>query len=174
MVFSFLVRNRYEPDDDPARWPGWLPDRADRDPYADYPARFDEPPDAARSAGLRRLSRLTWRATQLGALATVGFATLFARSAPAQTVSSPPHPTPSVTTVSASPSPSPTPVKTHRRHHHHHHHMAAPSTAPSSAAAPSSAPAPTLAPPTTAPAPPPSPAPSPVQTTSSPSPHGGG
>src|SRR6516164_11717790 len=95
---SFLMRDRYPHPLDPA-----------------------EPLDAARSAGLRRLSQLTWRATQLGALATVGFATLFARTAPAQTVSSPPHPTPSVTTASPSPSPSPTPVKTHRRHHHHHH-----------------------------------------------------
>src|SRR5580700_5688762 len=44
-----------------------------------------EPPGAARSAGLRRLSRLTWRATQLSAVTAVGFATLFARTAPAQT-----------------------------------------------------------------------------------------
>jgi len=43
------------------------------------------PPGAARSAGLRRLSRLTWRATQLSAVTVVGFATLFARTAPAQT-----------------------------------------------------------------------------------------
>ena len=38
---------------------------------------YDPDPDQtgqARSHGLRRLSRLTWRATQLGALATVGFA----------------------------------------------------------------------------------------------------
>ena len=45
----------------------------------------EEPPGAARSAGLRRLSRLTWRATELSAVAAVGFATLFARTAPAQT-----------------------------------------------------------------------------------------
>jgi len=41
----------------------------------------------ARSHGLRCLSRLTWRATQLSALATVGFAVLFARTAPAATMS---------------------------------------------------------------------------------------
>ena len=44
-----------------------------------------EQPGAARTAGLRRLSRLTWRATQLSAVTAVGFATLFARTAPAQT-----------------------------------------------------------------------------------------
>ena len=45
----------------------------------------EEPPGAARSAGLRRLSLLTWRATQLSAVTAVGFATLFARTAPPQT-----------------------------------------------------------------------------------------
>ena len=174
MVFSFLVRDRYEPPSDPVRWSPLPQDPADGDRYFDQHARPGEQPDAARSAGLRRLSRLTWRATQLGALATVGFATLFARSAPAQTVVSQPRPTPSVT--AHSPSPSPSPAKTHRRHRHHRHHQASPSAAPSAAAAPSSAaPAPTLAPPTTAPAPPPpSPTPNPVHTTSSPSHHGGG
>src|SRR5690349_16159238 len=48
---------------------------------SEFPA---EPPGAARAAGLRRLSRLTWRATQLSAVAAVGFAALFARTAPAQ------------------------------------------------------------------------------------------
>ena len=47
-----------------------------------------DPSGQARSHGLRRLSRLTWRATQLGAMATVGFAVLFARTAPAATVGS--------------------------------------------------------------------------------------
>ena len=42
---------------------------------------------AARSAGLRRLSQLTWRVTQLSAVTAVGFATLFARNAPAQPAS---------------------------------------------------------------------------------------
>src|SRR5215468_12722602 len=49
-----------------------------RDSYQDSPAQ-------ARDAGLHRLGRLTWRITQLGALATVGFAVVFARSAPAKT-----------------------------------------------------------------------------------------
>ena len=45
-----------------------------RDSYEDSPA-------GTREAGLRRLGRLTWRTTQLGALATVGFAIVFARTA---------------------------------------------------------------------------------------------
>ena len=45
-----------------------------RDNYEDSPAE-------ARELGLRRLSRLTWRTAQLGALATVGFAIVFARTA---------------------------------------------------------------------------------------------
>src|SRR5262252_6750191 len=49
-----------------------------RDSYQDSPAQ-------ARDAGLHRLGRLTWRITQLGALASVGFAVVFARSAPAKT-----------------------------------------------------------------------------------------
>ena len=170
MVFSFLVRNHYDPSNEPAPWSPFGQDRTAGDAYLDQATRFDEPAGAARAAGLRRLSRLTWRATQLGALATVGFATLFARTAPAATVTAPPHPTPSVKVSSRSPSPSPSPTKTHHRRHHRHHR-------PRAAPAPSSpgAPAPTLAPPTTPPAPPPpSPKPSPAHTKSSPSHHGGG
>src|SRR5579871_1710221 len=44
-----------------------------------------DPAGQARSSGLRRLSRLTWRAAQLGTMATVGFAVVFARTAPAAT-----------------------------------------------------------------------------------------
>ena len=130
-----------------------------------------DPPGQARSHGLRRLSRLTWRTTQLGALATVGFAVLFARTAPAATVSG--HTAPkAAATPSASPSPSPSPSPTPSVHRHRHHRRHKPAAAPASAAAP--APSQSLAPPTTPPAPPPpSPKPSPVQTTSSPS-HGGG
>jgi hypothetical protein len=83
------MRDRYEPHNEPALWSPFPQERAG-DPYTDHRTGWDEPPDAVRSAGLRRLSRLTWRATQLGAIATVGFATLFARAAPAQTVSSQP------------------------------------------------------------------------------------
>ncbi|HEV2372586.1 MAG TPA: hypothetical protein VGS19_10480 [Streptosporangiaceae bacterium] len=118
----------------------------------------------ARSAGLRRLSKLTWRATQLGAIATVGFATVFARTAPTQTVASQPSAKPAVRTPA--PSPSPAPTKVHRRHHRHHH-VATP-VAPST---PIPSAAPSLAPPTAPPAP--APSPTPVHTTSSPS-HGGG
>jgi len=135
-----------------------------------------DPAGEVRSRGLSRLSRLTWRASQLGVLATVGFAAVFARTAPADTVSSQPPPKatvkPSVPAASARPSPSPSP----RRHRHHHHHQkpaaAAPGAGGPSSAAP--APSPSLAPPSTPPAPPASPTPSPVHTTSSPSPGGGG
>jgi len=54
----------------------------------EFPAAQPGPPvqpGEVRAAGLRRLSRLTWRATQLSALTAVGVATLFARTAPAQT-----------------------------------------------------------------------------------------
>jgi len=50
---------------------------------AEFPG--EQQPGAARTSGLRRLSRLTWRATQLSAVTAVGLATLFARTAPAQT-----------------------------------------------------------------------------------------
>lgn len=153
-------------DQHPTPWSPFPPGRPDDGEYWDYPTRPGEPPDGTRSDGLRRLSRLTWRATQLGALATVGFAALFARTAPAATV--PGHPAPKVTVKASTPAPSPTPSRTPHRHRHHHHKPAAgPAPAPGPAA-----PSPTLAAPTTPPAPPP-PAPSPVHTTSSPS-HGGG
>lgn len=45
---------------------------------------YQDSPGQARDASVRRLGRLTWRATQLGALATAGFAVVFARNAPAQ------------------------------------------------------------------------------------------
>jgi hypothetical protein len=164
------MRDRYEPRNDPVPWSPFPPDRAARDPYLDW----DDPPTEVRAAGLRRLSRLTWRATQLGAIATVGFATLFARTAPAQTVSTPAA-KPTVKASTAAPSPSPSPAKTHRRHHHRHHHPRPVAAAP--APAPSSAGGPAPAPPTTAPAapnpPPPSAAPSPSHTSSGGS-HGGG
>lgn len=140
------------------------------------------PPTAARSAGLRRLSRLTWRATQLSAVTAVGFATLFARTAPAQTADQ------ATTVPSAEPSASasspgtPSPSASHR--HHPVGRKSAPGARPtaqpgqaaspsgsgspspspskssspsSSSASPggskSSSPSPTLAPPSSAPAP---------------------
>jgi hypothetical protein len=153
------MRDRHEP-------PGGPYDEGDWD--LDYTIPFDGAPagpaDDLRRQGLRRLSKLTWRATQLSAVAAVGFAALFAHAAHAQTVSTPAPAKPTARPTTASPTPSPSP--THKKKHHHHH-KAAPTAAPAAPTAPASA-APTLAPPTTAPAPPPpSPAPSPVQTHSS-------
>jgi hypothetical protein len=85
---------------------------------AGYDYDYD-PSGQARSHGLRRLSRLIWRATQLGALATVGFAVLFARTAPAATGSSHPPAPKAATKPSASPTPSPSPSPAPRRHRHH-------------------------------------------------------
>ena len=55
--------------------------------------RYDESPKGAREESLRRVSRLTWRTSQLGVLATVGFAVVFARTAPAPAASVHPAPT---------------------------------------------------------------------------------
>lgn len=172
-----LMRDRYEPPTQPGGPGGpWEPMRPQpparrrADPYDDFAARIDEAAGETRAAGLRRLSKLTWRAIQLSALATVGFVTLFARSAPAQTVTSQVRPAPSVKAATASPSPSPT-----RKKKNHHPKPRSPSVSSTPGTAPPAAPAPspTLAPPATAPAaPPPAPTPAPVQTTSSGS-HGG-
>jgi hypothetical protein len=162
------MRDRYEPSTDPEPWPTVLPAypawRAgeeyagpDWDPY--YPAEFGGPGDEARHQGLRRLSRLTWQATGLSAVAAVGFAAVFASSARAQAPApAPARPISGPATASGTPSPGPT----HKHHKHHkghkkRHHEAGPTTAPDTPApaAPAAAPSPTLAPPTTAPAPPP-------------------
>jgi len=160
------MRDRYQPPTDPVPWPARQPARrAGRPPatqswYPDYPAGYDEPAGAARSQGLRRLSKLTWRATQLSAVTAVGLAALFAHTAHSDA----PHTAATVrpTTRPAVP-PSPSPSATHKHHHHHHHHGAAAAAAsPAGGAAAggaAAAPSPTLAPPTTAPAPPPTPAP---------------
>src|SRR5580765_8518581 len=71
-------------------------------------------PEAARAAGLRRLSRLTWRATQLSAITAVGFAALFARTAPAQNTTSDGTAAPAVSSSSAA-APASAPGKTHRK-----------------------------------------------------------
>ena len=63
----------------------------------------EEQPGAARAAGLRRLSRLTWRTAQQSAVAAVGFATLFARTAPAQSAASDSTAASARTTVPAPP-----------------------------------------------------------------------
>src|SRR6266568_1927872 len=56
--------------------------------YQGYPNRYGEPVGEARAGRLRRLSKLTWRATQLSVVSAVGFAAFFAHSAPATTVTS--------------------------------------------------------------------------------------
>lgn len=188
------MRDRNGPPTSPLSWPAVPPayrgqaegdvyDSRDWDP--DYGTLFDEPAGEARRQGLRRLSRLTWRATQLSAISAVGFAALFGHTAHAQTVSTPAPAKPSVKPVSASPAPSPRPA--HKKKHHHKAPAAANpgsqagsgssvssgSSGSSSSGAGSSAGAPaTLAPPTTAPAPAP-PGPAPTQTTSSGSTGGG-
>jgi hypothetical protein len=173
------MRDRYESPTDPAPWPAVPPEypawRAaekytgpDWDPY--YAAEFDGPADEARHQGLRRLSRLTWQATGLSAVAAVGFAAVFASSAHAQTPApAPAKPIPGPATASGTPSPGPT----HKHHKHHrghkrHHHEAGPNTASDTPAPAAPAAAPTLAPPTTAPAPPtPSSAPPPTNSSGS-------
>ncbi|HEY8047082.1 MAG TPA: hypothetical protein VIF35_22675 [Streptosporangiaceae bacterium] len=176
------MRDRYPPDGPDQEWPDISPPRHQLPP--DPTLRFDRPagdrrppgPDGgSRADGLRRLSRLTWRATQLSAIAAAAFAVLFARSAPAHSASSQTAVRPSTAaTPTASPTPTPTPTHTHRAARKPKRHKAPPSTPPSSAAAqPASAPppSPTLAPPSTPPAP--APTPSPVQSTSSGSTGGG-
>ena len=56
---------------------GW----ADFDPYAGYPIWPGHPGYAARNAGLRRISKLSWRAAEVSAVIAVGFVALFARTA---------------------------------------------------------------------------------------------
>jgi hypothetical protein len=148
-----------------------------RDSYEDSPA-------GTREAGLRRLSRLTWRTTQLGALATVGFAVVFARTASAPAANIQPAPA-----ESAKPTASPHATAQHGKKPRRaaSTHPATQSAQPGAqqttqaaaqpgpqptTAAPAPAPTRTLAPPTTAPAPAPSTA-SPVPTVTSTT-HGGG
>jgi hypothetical protein len=177
------MRPSHQPPDEPVPWTAILPVQ---EPGTPRPAPW---PDAAgpagrqRTAGLHHVARLTWRASQLGALAAVGFATVFARTAPAQTVSSQGAPAPGTRPATAAPSPS----RAHRPHaahhprarHRHRHHAAAlppapPPPTPAAAAGAAAAPTPTLAPPTTAPAPAPtSAAPAPTPTISTHSVHGG-
>jgi hypothetical protein len=161
------MRNSYEPPTDPEPWPAIgpaYPARDAADPQAgydwdpDYLARSDGPADEARDQGLRRLSMLTVHATGLSVVTAIGFATVFATTAHAQTgtaVTAKPSPGP----ATASGTPSPGPTHKHHKHHKKRHHEAGPTTAPDTPApaapAPAPAPTPTLAPPTTAPAPPP-------------------
>jgi hypothetical protein len=171
------MRYRYGPED-PEPWSAFEPAQRPGDRLADYPTNpdyptdpdyltwLDEPADAARTKGLRHLSRLTFCAAQLSTAAAVGFAALFAHTAHTQAVASPapvrtspartsPARTSPARTSPASPAPagrSPSPAS------------ASTGSANNSGTAP--APARTLAPPTTPPAAPP-PSPAPVQTTTS-------
>jgi hypothetical protein len=158
------MRGNYDSPTDPVAYQARRPEPAPGPPspvdgwYPPYPPRYYDPIGEERSAGLRRLSKLTWRATQLSAVATVGFAALFAHTAhsyAASTTATLKH------TAKPTTSPSPTPTKTKKKHHHHHHAAAA-AAAPGGASAAAGAPAPAPAPPTTAPAPPPSSAPPPT------------
>lgn len=177
------MRDRYPPDGPDQEWPGVSPSRHQIPPHSDPTLRFDGPADdswpdgmtgGSRAHGLRRLSRLTWRTTQLSAIAAAAFAVLFARSAPAHTASSQTAVKPS-TAASPTHAPTPAPTHTHRAAARKHKaHKAPPSTQASPAATQPAAappPSPTLAPPSTPPAP--APAPSPVQSTSSGSTGGG-
>jgi hypothetical protein len=166
------MRDRYEPHGPREEWPANGLDRQGNAPYDDFPTRLETPAGTARDDGLRRLSRLTWRTTQLSALAAATFAIVFARTAPAHTTSSqapakPAAPTSSAT-ATATPSPSASASKKARTVASTSRPTPAQAPAqPAAAPAPATAapPRPTLAPPTTAPAP--AQAPSPVQSTSS-------
>jgi len=137
--------------------PSWRQAWADYDPYSGYPMWPGHPGYAARNAGLRRLSKLTWRAAEVSAVIAVGFAALFARTA---------HSAASHAAALHSAKPSIHAAATHhahkrhkpKRHHHHYASAAAPGLAPPAAppAAPAAAPPPP--PPPAAPAPPPPPA----------------
>ena len=158
--------------------------------------RYDESPAGAREESLRRVSRLTWRTGQLGALATVGFAVVFARTAPAPVANVQPAPTPTMLSADPAGPASPTVAATRATVKPQAKsstrsagkttttapagQAAAPQTsqagAPTAAPPPppqqAPAPAPSLNPPTTAPAPaPPSSAPAPTVSSAS---HGGG
>jgi hypothetical protein len=173
------MRDRYEPPSDPQPWPAFGPAHPVRgagDPGTgydwdpDYLARPDGPADGVRDQGLRRLSMLTLHATGLSVVTAIGFATVFATAAHAQSgtaVTAKPSPGPVTATGTPSPGPTPTHHKK-KKHHHKAHPAAAPAAAPaaSAAAAPAAPPPPTLAPPASAPAPAP-PSPAPTQATSS-------
>jgi len=173
------MRDRYEPPSDPQPWPAFGPAHPVRgagDPGTgydwdpDYLARPDGPADEARDQGLRRLSMLTLHATGLSVVTAIGFATVFATAAHAQSGTAvTAKPSPGTVTATGTPSPGPTPTHHKKKKHHHKAHpAAAPAAAPaaSAAAAPAAPPPPTLAPPANAPAPAP-PSPAPTQATSS-------
>jgi hypothetical protein len=127
--------------------PFWRQGWADFDPYSGYPVWPGHPGYATRNAGLRRLSKLTWRAAEVSAVIAVGFVALFARTV--HSVASHASPKPSIHAAAT-----PTAHKQHKRKRHHHHRAAL--------APPAAAPAPPPPPPP--PAAPPPPPPPPVTT----------
>src|SRR5438045_793118 len=124
------MRDRYEP---PTPHTGNWGTGTGYDWDPDYLARSDGPADEARDQGLRRLSMLTLHATGLSVVTAIGFATVFATTAHAQTgtaVTAKPSPGPA--TASGTPSPGPTPAHHKKKKHHH---QAAPAAAPATSAA---------------------------------------
>ena len=104
------MRDRYPPHRPDQEWPGNSTSRPGISPPGDPTLRPDDPGGSSRTEGLRRLSRLTWRTTQLSAIAAAAFAVLFARSAPAHTASSQTAVKPSpAASPTHTPSPSPSP-----------------------------------------------------------------
>ena len=108
------MRDRYEPPTDPEPWPtitSAYPVPGADDGYSgydwdpDYQARSDGPADEARDQGLRRLSMLTLHATGLSVVTAIGFATVFATTAHAQTgIAVTAKPSPGPATASGTPS----------------------------------------------------------------------
>src|SRR6516162_9259089 len=100
----------YEADES-ADWPEFS-DTQPGEPAFDY-GIWPADPEATRDESLRRLGRLTWRATLLSAVGAAGFAVLFVRTAPAPVAASQDVARPADTVA---PPPSPTPSPQHRRH----------------------------------------------------------
>jgi len=156
----------------PFRHQGW----AGYDPYTGYPIWPGHPAYADRSAGLHRLSKLTWRAAEVSAVVAVGIVALFARTthSTAKNVSAQ-HSGKASIHAAAHPA-----HKQHKpkRHHHRHHHAStpglAPPAAPPAAAPPPPPPPPAPAAPAPVPAAPAPPPPPPPVTTSGGSGGGGG
>jgi hypothetical protein len=144
-------RPPYPPRPAPSWGLGW----ADYDPYSGYPVWPGHPAYATRNAGLRRLSKLTWRAAEVSAVIAVGFVALFARMPHGGHASVKP-----AAKLSAHASAT---HHAHKRHKHHRHHAIAPAPALAPPAAPPAA-APPPPPPPPPPAPPPPPPPPPVTT----------
>ena len=141
----------------PARTaPFWRQGWADPDPYSSYPIWPGHPGYATRNAGLRRLSKLTWRAAEVSAVIAVGFAALFARTAHSATShAGAQHGTKASIHAAAT-------HHAHKQHkpkpkHHHHPHASAPAPGLAPPAAPPAAPPPPPPPPPAAPPPPPPP-----------------